>query len=154
MKKIALSLAALGAFAVQAAAVLDLRFTHPADSPVTLAPGASGLLSGTITGVTQDLNSFSFAPLTGFSFAIDSGFQAYLTASNPTTGYTGAIGTITALTTPGTYFSVGTVATSAGSTTPGSFDGENLQVNVTPEPASLAALGVGAVALLRRRRKA
>ena len=154
MKRILISLAALGAFAVQASAVLDLSFTTPPDKTFTLAIGQTGSLLGTITGVTQDLGSFSFAPQTGFSFTIDSGFQAYLTANNPTTGYSGALGTITALGPVGTYNTVGTVATTVNPTAPGNFDGENLTVNVTPEPASLAALGVGAVALLRRRRKA
>ena len=147
MKRHLFTLAIVGALAAHASAVLDLAFTVPANKTLILAPNASGTLSGTITGVTQDLTTFAFSPLTGFTFTPSAALTTYL-GLNTLADFNDVIGTITAGATPGTYATVGTVSSANTS------DGENFLVQVVPEPSAFAALGLGAVALLRRRRKA
>ncbi|RYG22435.1 PEP-CTERM sorting domain-containing protein [bacterium] len=51
------------------------------------------------------------------------------------------------------YFPTGAFSTVGTHTDPGRFNTGTLTVQTVPEPASIAALGLGAAALLRRRRK-
>ena len=154
MKRTLLSLAVASAFATQAPAVLNLTITNPINEFLTLAPGASAPVYGTITGVVSDVSAVSFLPGSGYSFAVanngTSGTLGYYVSQNTTADFTGLLGTVTAGSVPGTYTNVIGVTDSAAN----EFDGENLTVQVAPEPASFAALGVGAIGLIRRRRKA
>ena len=152
MSKILVTLAAFAA-AASASAVLDLQFTAPADKTLVLAPGASGVISGSVTGVIGDVSSTglltNLSPA-NFTVAFTSEFQDYLDA-NTSADYSGSILNVTALNTatPGMYFGAAAV-TDGGPLA----DREIFAVQVTPEPSAFAALGLGAAALLRRRRKA
>ena len=167
MQKILITLAAL-AVAGSASAVLNLTISQPINEFFTLNQGGTASVYGTVTGVGVDVSNYSFLPGTGFSFTPSSSFLNYIAmttnadfGTSTATGLVagtggGLLGTITAGFTQGSFNNVlgvidPTVITSNGV---GEFDGENLTVQVTPEPASFAALGVGALALIRRRRKA
>ncbi len=95
--------------------------------------------------------------------ALDAGFQAYLSAAAPGVDYTGDIFTVEIQSTNqvGNYWFGGgglsafaeLIVTASAQGLPDAVDNELYGVTVVPEPATLAALGLGAAALLRRRRK-
>lgn len=147
MKKILLTLAITAAIAGQASAVLNFDLTPPGDAGRITTSG--GNLFGTITGAQAKVN---FTGTTGnVVFAPSVGLTAYLLAStNATPGdFNGLLGTFTS-TTP-TVVTYGSISFGDGVTLN---DSENFQLNPVPEPSAFAALGLGAVALVRRRRKA
>ena len=152
MTKILITLSAF-AVAASASAVLDLQFTIPADKTLVLAPGESGVISGVVTGVTGDVASL--ASLTNLSpanidFSLTSEFQAYLD-SNTDADYSGSILNVSTLATatPGIYYGGATISDDSPLA-----DREVFAVQVTPEPGTFVALGLGAAALLRRRKRA
>lgn len=167
MKRILVPLAILGA-AASANAVLNLNINVQYQ---TVAPPSSGTLTVVFSGTvdvllpTFDVNSaaleFPFRNSTDFlGGSIDSGFATYIAATSPGVDYSGILFTISVpSTTPlGNYIfdASGGLAEFLVSATNGvtsGTDNEFFGVNVVPEPATMAALGIGVVALLRRRKK-
>lgn len=97
---------------------------------------------------------------------IDPGFSAYVAGNNPGQNYTGAIFSINVTpTTPLELFwlNSGTsglmvlsevIVSASDSSNNTATDNEAFGLNVVPEPATLAALGLGLTAMLRRRKTA
>jgi hypothetical protein len=169
MKRHLFTLALVGALAAHASAILN--FNLPINQLTTTA-GTNVIFSGTVTGVTGDLTlaassvgpAFKATGGTGLLGAFTSSFQNYLNL-NTTTNYAG---TIFEVFVPGTT-SAGLYDTNAALTNGSQVvvggtnsnndtvqDNEFYAVNVqaVPEPTTMAALGLGAVALLRRRKRA
>lgn len=162
-------LASLGA-AAQASINLNINQQYQ-----TVAVPSSGSINVVFSGTIQilqpnvDFNSAALespasgsGPFIGTSF--DSGFLAYLSQNAPGVGYSGNLFSVvvTSSTAPDFYWLNNG---SAGISPLAEFiviggvngasdvkDNELFGVNVVPEPATLAALGLGAAALIRRKR--
>jgi hypothetical protein len=113
-----------------------------------------------VTGANVTLPSLiNSAPFLGGSF--DPAFIAYVGGVTPGLDYSGNIFriTVTSTTPLGLYGFQSTTANPVQSTVTATngtstfVDNEAYSVNVVPEPATLAALGLGVAALVRRRRK-
>lgn len=170
MKKLACLCAVVGLSSASFGFV-NLNLNNPYQ---TAGVPGSGSIFLTFSGMVDILNpAFAIsgatleAPDNGsqvLNVAFDAGFLAYLSASAPGVDYTGDIFTveIQSTTQVGNYwFGAGglsafseLIVSASGAGLPDAVDNELYGVEVVPEPATLAALGLGAAALLRRRRKA
>lgn len=169
MKKVLFSLGAC-AFASFSLASVNLNLDQ---EYWTVNQGGSVTITGTITLTPGwDVNGYGLEfPSNGTDFLpsdVDPAFLAYM-SSNTNAGYSGPLFTVSAgvAATLGLYdFNTGLLTGSdrsefgvyalRASDNAQAADYENYGVTVeaVPEPASIAALGVGVVALLRRRRRA
>lgn len=170
MKKIACLGALIGLSSVSFGFV-NLNLNNPYQNAAI--PGAGSIFL-TFNGTVDILNPmFAIsgatleAPDNGsqlLNVAYDAGFLAYVSAGTPGVDYTGDIFTVEVQSTSqvGNYwFGAGGLSpfaeltvTASGAGLPDAVDSEMYGVTVVPEPATLAALGLGAAALIRRRRKA
>lgn len=155
MKRHLLALTLMSALATVAPAALNFNLTSNSGS--VPATGGTVTLLGSLDDLTADvsLSDVTFTTPAGMTLALDPLFLAYL-ADNTTASYgVGNIATVTVDPGVAPGFYAGQIAV-ADSTLPGFVDAEAyvVQVQAVPEPASFAALGVGALGLLRRRRRA
>lgn len=162
---------ALVAGAASAHAGLNLNLNNPYQ---TVAAPSSGSISVVFTGTVDILLPTFDAtqadlefPSDGSNFltgAFDPAFVAYLGANLPGVDYTGNLFsiTVTSTTANGFYWlnngSLGFSPLSefivhAGNGVQTARDNEFYGVTVVPEPASMAILGLGASALIRRRKR-
>lgn len=168
MKKL-VGLIALGGLSSVSFGFMNLNLNNPYQS--ANVPG-SGSIFVTFSGTVDILNPFydvSGATIEGASdgtnflnMAFDAAFLSYVLGNNPGLDYTGDIFTaeVTSTTPLGNYWLgpgglSGLAEFTAIATGPSldAVDNELFGVTVVPEPATLAALGIGAAALIRRRRK-
>lgn len=168
MKKL-VCLAVLGGLSTFSFGFINVNLNNPYQT--ASVPGAGSIFL-TFTGTVDILNPLYDAsnailesPSDGTNFltmAFDAAFITYVNGSNAGIDYTGNIFTaeVTSTTPQGNYW-LGTgglsglaelTVTATGPSLDAS-DNELYGVTVVPEPATLAALGVGAAALIRRRRK-
>ncbi|MFQ3587313.1 MAG: PEP-CTERM sorting domain-containing protein [Fimbriimonadaceae bacterium] len=176
MKKFfVLALSSVGLTALSPAFV-NFNFTTPYLGPVANTAGNTVTWMGTVTvssgwdvtGVTIEAPALSTSG-PSLAVVIDPGFAAYVAGANVGVGYSGAIASYTFDGTeavgfygwdvaPGgglsPFFSEITVVGNLVSTDLQVSDSELYGVDVVPEPATLLALSAGALALVRRRRKA
>ncbi len=153
MRKLLSSVIVLVA-AGSASAVLNFNLTT--NSGTFTTAGGTLTLVGTVTGLTADVTvaNSSFTAASPLTITPDPAFLAYLNM-NTLADYSGNIATVTVPAgTPVGFYDGQTDQVVVGSAVDN--DNELFAVTVTPvpEPASMVALGVGAVALVRRRRKA
>ena len=161
-----LSLASLALAAQAAIGPPTVTFSQP--SIVAVLPGSGSVVvdfSGTVTGSTlSNLTAWSGTTLnllgtSTFVSPTSTYIPAIQTAISATGSYTGkllsytfasnaAVGPYATLTAP--------VTLGTGNTSPRDSNGTNLSILVTPvpEPSALAALGLGSIALLKRRKRA
>ena len=161
MKRLLLSLGFVSAFAGSASAVLNLNLSNPVMSVPFSASAQTVTIFGSVTGVTSDVTSATLsAPAgSGITIAADPAFSTYVNASGANTNY-GSVGSplaIAVLSIPaglaiGVYDGPNAFVTVNDAR--GLADNEYYEVDVVPEPASFAALAIGAVALVRRRKSA
>lgn len=176
MKKLSvLAVASLGLTALSPAFV-NFNFTTAYLGPVANTNGNTVTWTGTVTvangwdvtGVTIEAPALSTSG-PSLAVVIDPGFAAYVAGANGGVGYSGAIASYTFNGTeavgfygwdvaPGgglsPFFSEITVQATQLDTGLIASDSELYGVEVVPEPATLIALSAGALALVRRRRKA
>ena len=168
-----LILAGLLAFAASANAVLNFNISNPSQ---TVAAPNSGFVLVTFAGTVTASGGFAATsaavewPGNGTNFltfdSFDSGFLAYLGAAVPNANYSGDLFSIQVASTdvPGLYdqnnggFGSSPFAEAIVYGTKNGLeasDNEFFDITVTavPEPASMAVLGLGVAALLRRRAK-
>ena len=173
MKKLAL---ALGLLSVGAASQAAINFNISNAYQTATLPN-SGMITVTFSGTVDVLlptwdavNITVESPGNGSAFltfdSFDAGFVAYLGSNAPGVDYTGNLFSIQVNSTDaqGFYYlngsSFGMSALSEAivyASVPGGpeiADNEYFGVNVVPEPATMAALGLGAIALIRKRRSA
>ena len=154
MKQHLLALTLMGALVATAPAALNFNLT--VNSGVVPSTGGTVTLIGSLSNLTADvaLSDVSFSTPTGMTLALDPAFLTYL-ASNTTDSYgVGNIATVTVA--PG--LAAGTYASQiavADASLPGFTDAEAyvVQVRPVPEPASLAVMSIGALGLVRLRRR-
>lgn len=134
---------------------------------------STAVFSGTLQVIvpTYDVTSAVVeVPFTSTNNAVipvlDPGFSAYVAGNSPGLGYSGALFSIAV--TPSTplelfWLNSGTsglmvlsevIVSASDSSNNVANDNEAFGLNVVPEPATLAAIGLGCAALLRRRRAA
>lgn len=172
MKKIIL-LSVFGASAAMSQAAVNLTIDNPYQGVDLPSSGQVVLtFTGTVDIQLPDYDLFSIALdfpglTTGGPFlssAIDSNFSSYMGASNPGVDYTGALFSVTvdASDAPGDYFFNSAnntnladllIMASDGVHTSTDSEAFGVSVRAVPEPASMAVLGLGVAALLRKRRK-
>lgn len=168
MKKLA-CLAILGGLSSFSFGFINVNLNNPYQT--ASVPGAGSIFltfSGTVDILQASYdasNAILEAPSNGsnlLSAVLDPAFVAYVSGSNPGVDYTGTLFTVevTSTTQLGNYWlgagglsglsELTVIATGASLD---ASDNELFGVTVVPEPATLAALGIGAAALIRRRRK-
>jgi hypothetical protein len=169
MKRHLLTLAFAGALAAHASAILNFNLTI---NELSTTPGTNVVFSGTVTGVSGDLtlaassvgSAFKSTGGTGLSGAFTTDFQNYLNQTT-TANYSGTIfeAFVPAGTAAGTYDTNAALTNGAQVVVGGTnLNGDTVQdnefyavdVQAVPEPATMAGLGLGALALLRRRKRA
>jgi len=167
MKKLSLLAAAFGMIA-SAQAGFNLNIDSQYQTAVL---PSSGSITVTFTGtvdvllpnfdITGASLEFPYANSSDFlNDAFDSNFLTYISGSSPGVDYSGALFTVTVTsTTPQGFYYLDSsgglaelVVSGSNGTVSGS-DNEFFGVNVVPEPATMAVLGLGAMALVHRRRK-
>ena len=153
MNRHLLALALAGVLATSAHAVLNFNLT--VNSGTVPSTGGTVTLVGSLTGLTTDaaLADVTFTTPAGTTLTLDPAFVAYLGGNTLGDYSTGNIAEIVVPSgyTAGAY--AGQVAVS-DSSIPGFTDSEAyvVQVQAVPEPAAFASLGVGLIALARRRK--
>jgi hypothetical protein len=168
MRKI--TLFALAAVSVMASAGVNLNLNNPVE---TVNLPNSGSVNVVFTGTVDvlpgwDASSatlyFPFLGSNGLGGGFDSNFLTYLGGSNAGVDYSGNLFSITVNSTdaPGYYDfnSLSPTSTSqfvVGASKNGVSFSDNeyfaVDVQAVPEPASIAMLGIGSLALIRRRRR-
>lgn len=163
-----LSLLAAGAVA-NAAVNLNINVQYQ----TVVAPSSGSIsvvYSGTVDVLLPNWDVVGWTlefPSDGTNFlsaSIDPGFDAYMLANNPGVDYTGNLFslTVTSSTAPGFYYLNSGNSNPLSefivvASTPGRETSDNemygLTVEPVPEPATLAALGIGAAAFIRRRKR-
>ncbi len=169
MKRHLLTLAFAGALAAHASAILNFNLTV---NELSTTAGTNVVFSGTVTGVTGDLtlaassvgSAFKSTGGTGISGNFTTDFLNYLN-QNTTANYSGTIfeAIVPSGLAAGTYDTNAALTNGAQVVVGGTNQhGDSVQdnefyavdVQAVPEPASMAALGLGAFGLLRRRKRA
>ncbi len=170
MKKLA-CFAVLGGLSSLSFGFVNINLDNPYQ---TVTPPTSGSIFLTFSGTIDILNplaSISTAILESpgttsdaLSTVFDAGFVSYVTAATPGMDYTGDLFTVEVnSSTPNGFYWLNSgglnglaefTVTASIPNFPVASDNEMFGVTVVPEPATLAALGLGAAALIRRRRKA
>ncbi|MBX3111561.1 MAG: PEP-CTERM sorting domain-containing protein [Fimbriimonadaceae bacterium] len=166
-----LILAGLFAFAASANAVVNFNITNP--SQTVAAPG-SGYVLVTFAGTVTLTGGFTPAGLSvewpgnGSTFltfdSFDAGFLAYVSAAVVDSNYTGNLFSfqVQSTDTPGLYdlnsngsspFAEATFDATRNGVRASDNEFFDITVTAVPEPASMAVLGLGAAALLKRRMK-
>jgi hypothetical protein len=169
MKRVLFSLGAF-AFASLSLASVNLNIDHEI---LTVSPGGTVTVYGTVT-VTPGWDASRWAiedPSNGstrLDVEMDLGFELYV-VSHTNANYSGPLFTVTARAnqTPGLYdfgdflktgsdrSEFGVIATRLSDNAQAAdYENYGIFVGTVPEPTSFAALGLGALALLRRRRRA